>query len=131
MAKEIDLATQFPNWNVKPLDANGNWSRPWLEFWIKLFQRAGQQSGGDGQLTIADVLGLQADIPLPVDISAQAAQLTIALQQAFAAIAVLQQTSPAFGEVMGTANATSSLGEMTMASGMSQSSMSEMTFARV
>ncbi|MBW5285944.1 hypothetical protein [Burkholderia gladioli] len=131
MAKEIDLATQFPNWNVKPLDANGNWSRPWLEFWIKLFQRAGQQSGGDAQLTIADVLGLQADIPLPVDISAQAAQLTIALQQAFAAIAVLQQTAPAFGEVMGTASTASSLGEMTMASGMSQSSMSEMTFARV
>lgn len=145
MAKEVDLVAQFPNWNVKPLDANGNWSRPWLEFWIKLFQRQGGQSGGDGQLTIGDVLGLQADIPAPVDISAQVAQLSIGLQQAFAAIAAIQQSIPGFGEafaqasfqavmpdVMGMSTAQGAqAAEPVFATAAGASSLSEMTFARV
>ncbi|ATF86883.1 hypothetical protein MJ546_33890, partial [Burkholderia gladioli] len=132
MAKEVDLVAQFPNWNVKPLDANGNWSRPWLEFWIKLFQRQGGQSGGDGQLTIGDVLGLQADIPAPVDISAQVAQLSIGLQQAFAAIAAIQQAIPGFGEAFAQASGQGAqAAEPVFATAAGASSLSEMTFARV
>ncbi|WP_369050356.1 hypothetical protein [Burkholderia gladioli] len=125
------LNANMPAPNVPFIDSTGRVNPVWWMFLLQLFRRTGDQSGGDGQLTIGDILALETDIPMPIDISAQAAQLTTALQQAFAAIAVLQQTAPAFGEVMGTASATSSLGEMTMASGMSQSSMSEMTFASV
>lgn len=75
----------------------------WWAFLLQLYRRTGDQTGGDGQLTTADVLGLETDIPQPVDISAQVAVLGISLQQAFAAIGSLQQAIPGFGEIFAAA----------------------------
>ncbi|MFW6851820.1 hypothetical protein ACODYM_11045 [Burkholderia gladioli] len=125
------LNANIPPPNVPFIDSTGRVNPVWWMFLLQLFRRTGDQSGGDGQLTLGDILALEADIPVPIDIAAQVAQLSTALGQVFAAIAALQQTAPAFGEVMGVSSIAAGLGEMTMASGMSQSSMSEMTFARV
>lgn len=131
MASNGDLEILFPQWDVPFTDANGRLTRHGIELILRLIRRTGGDGGGEGQLTSADVLGLEALISLPIDLNSQAAGLAIALGQVWAAIAALQQSIPAFGEVVSAPSASAGLSEMTMASGMSQSSMSEMTFARV
>lgn len=124
------LNANIPPPNVPFIDGTGRVNPVWWMFLLQLFRRTGDQSGGDGQLTIGDVLSLETDIPLPVDISAQVAQLSTALGQAFAAIAVLQQSIPGFGEVFAQP-APSGLAEQVFATPSGIDSMADMTFARV
>jgi hypothetical protein len=134
----------FPPPNLPFTDANGLPNRVWIEFLMRIFQRTGGTTGGDGQLTNADVFGLEADIGQPVDIAEQVASLSIALGQAFAAIGALQQASPAFGEVFAVAGidqffpdvmpilgADAPLSELTLATPTQLSQITDMTEARV
>ncbi|WP_186068603.1 hypothetical protein [Burkholderia gladioli] len=135
----------IPSPNVLFIDSTGRVNPVWWRFLLQLFRRTGDQSGGDGQITIGDILSLESNIPLPVDISAQVAELSIGLQQAFAAIAAIQQSIPGFGEafaqasvqavvpdVMGMSTAQGAqAAEPVFATAAGASSLSEMTFARV
>lgn len=97
MAEKI--SSPFPPPNL-PFDGpDGMPNRIWVEFLMRMFKRTGGSTGGDGQLTFGDVIGLEADIAQPVDMAAQVAELGIALQQAFAAISAVRDAVPAFGEV--------------------------------
>ncbi|MBY4725187.1 MULTISPECIES: hypothetical protein [Burkholderia] len=47
MAKKLDMNSPFPNSNVLPLEADGRWSRVWLEFLLKQYERTGGAPGID------------------------------------------------------------------------------------
>lgn len=47
MAKKLDMQSPFPDQNVLPLDQAGRWSRAWLEFILKQYQRTGGAPGVD------------------------------------------------------------------------------------
>lgn len=47
MAKKLDMQSPFPDQNVLPLDPTGRWSRAWLEFILKQYQRTGGTPGVD------------------------------------------------------------------------------------
>ncbi|WP_186099776.1 hypothetical protein [Burkholderia gladioli] len=126
------LNANIPPPNVPFIDSTGRVNPVWWMFLLQLFRRTGDQSGGDGQLTIGDILALETDIPMPIDISAQVAELSIGLQQAFAAIASIQQSIPGFGEAFAQASAQGAqAAEPVFATSAGASSLSEMTFARV
>ncbi len=123
------LLANLPGPNVPFTDAGG---RPTQAFWYFLASLARQMAGGgggDGQLTLADVLGLEADVPLPFDAAHQIVELSLGLQQAFAAIGALQQSIPAFGEVFGGAVQAIALPDVCGAPS-AQVPLTEMTFAR-
>ncbi|MEK6418426.1 MAG: hypothetical protein V4801_02400 [Burkholderia gladioli] len=131
MSTPSSLNANIPPPNVPFIDGSGRVNQVWWMFLLQLFRRTGAELGGDGQLTVGDVLALEADIPVPVDIAAEVVRLGIALQQVFAAFAAIQQAGPAFGEVWATPSTSAALTEMTLAPGAPQSSMSEMTFPSV
>jgi len=49
MAKKLDMQSPFPDSNVLPLQMDGRWARPWLEFWIKQYERTGGAPGIDAR----------------------------------------------------------------------------------
>lgn len=131
MSAPSSFNVNIPPPNAPFMDDSGRVNQVWWMFLLQLFRRTGDESGGDGQLTIDDVLALEADIPVPIDIATEVARLGIALQQVFAALAAIQQAGPTFGEVWAAPSAPAALAEMTMAPGAPQSSMSDMTFPSV
>jgi hypothetical protein len=67
----MNLVANIPLIDVAPIDPRtGKWTEAWFLFFIQLFRRTGGDSGGDGQLTIADVLGLEDFIP-QMDLASQ------------------------------------------------------------
>lgn len=118
-------------------DANGNVighgevTEAWFIFLIQLLRRTGGMSGGDGQLTIGDVLALEAEIPFPIDIAQQVSTLTIALQQVMASVAAIQQSLSAVGESFSPVSSVNSVSDQTLTTGTDIPHVTEMTFARV
>ncbi|RQR87634.1 MULTISPECIES: hypothetical protein [unclassified Burkholderia] len=55
MAKKLDMQSPFPDQNVLPLDPTGRWSRAWLEFILKQYQRTGGAGGVDAAALKAKV----------------------------------------------------------------------------
>ncbi|WLE58390.1 hypothetical protein GIY62_14770 [Burkholderia plantarii] len=123
------LAANIPGPNAPFTDANFKATPAFWNFLFMLFRRTGGEGGGDGQLTVADVLGLEADIPLPFDTAHQILELSLGLQQAFAAISALQQAIPAFGEVYGGAVQAAVLPDVCGVPS-APAPLTEMTFAR-
>lgn len=125
-----NLKTEIPLIDAPFVNDTGHITEAWFIFLLQMFRRTGGATGGDGQLTVGDVLGLEADIPVPFDISQQASQLSIFISQVAAMLASSRDGIPSFGEVQAQGGA-SGIPEMTMGVGSCVDSMSEMTFARV
>lgn len=116
-----DTASNFPSGT--PLDSQGNLTPQWRLFFLTLFNRTGGAGGNDSAALLAlieglqkalddlaaeingDVLALEPTISQPVDISEQIAVLGISVEQAFSAIAAIQQAIPAYGEAFAAAGA--------------------------
>lgn len=126
-----NLQTEIPLINAPLTDGKGYITEAWFIFLLQLLRRTGGQSGGDGQLTIGDVLALEAEIPFPIDIAQQVSTLAIGLQQVAASVAAIQQSLSAVGESFSPASNVSSVSEQTLATGIDIPHVTEMTFARV
>ncbi|UIY58094.1 hypothetical protein [Burkholderia cepacia] len=104
-----NLQANVPLIDVPPIDLKtGKWNEAWFLFLIQLFRRTGGTGGGDGQLTIGDVLALEETFAAaaPVDSSLTEMQLAPVSMQ-------------------------NSITEQTFAAATSSDSMSEMVSAPV
>jgi hypothetical protein len=109
-----DTASNFPS--GAPVDSKGSLTPQWRQFFLTLFNRTGGTGGNDSAALLAlieglqkalddlaaeingDVLALEPTVFPSVDIGAQLSVLGISVEQAFAAIAAIQQAIPAYGE---------------------------------
>lgn len=57
------LQTDVPLINVPLVNPDGRLNQIWFQFFVQLWRRTGSGTGGDGQLTIADVLSYELTIP--------------------------------------------------------------------
>lgn len=75
-----NLQANVPLIDVPPIDLKtGKWNEAWFLFLIQLFRRTGGTNGGDGQLTINDVLGVEETFALPaVDPNFTIGEMTMA-----------------------------------------------------
>lgn len=75
-----NLQANVPLIDVPPIDPKtGKWTEAWFLFIIQLFRRTGGTSGGDGQLTIDDVLGIEETFAFPpIDSNVQLSEMTMA-----------------------------------------------------
>lgn len=125
-----DYSAPMPHYNTPLAGADGRtMNEVWFRLIWTLIRRTGGEPGGGIQLSVAEILGLEADIPLPFDAAHQIVELSLGLQQAFAAIAALQLSIPAFGEVFGDAGQVAVLPDVCGALS-AQAPLTEMTFAR-
>lgn len=60
-----NLQTDVPLVNVPLVNADGTVTESWFIFLVQLFRRTGGTSGGDGGITLADVLSLEATFAPP------------------------------------------------------------------
>jgi hypothetical protein len=61
-----NLQTNVPLIDVPPIDLKtGKWNEAWFIFLVQLFRRTGGTGGGDGQLTLDDVFGVEETFALP------------------------------------------------------------------
>ena len=58
-----NFATDIPLVNVPLVGPDGRMSQIWFAFFVQLWRRTGSGTGGDGQLTIADVLSYEVTTP--------------------------------------------------------------------
>lgn len=75
-----NLQANVPLIDVPPVDPKtGKWNEAWFLFLVQLFRRTGGTNGGDGQLTIEDVLGVEETFALPpIDTSSPLSEMTLA-----------------------------------------------------
>ena len=65
-----NLQSDVPLINVPLVGADGRLNQIWFTFFVQLWRRTGSGTGGNGQLTIADVLSFEVtDAPLAQDTS--------------------------------------------------------------
>lgn len=84
----MNLVTNIPLIDVAPIDPRtGKWTEAWFIFFVQLFRRTGGDSGGDGQLTIADILGLEDFLPQADFSSQETARISDAIAQVRATVA--------------------------------------------
>jgi hypothetical protein len=62
-----NFQANVPLINSPFVDKNGNITEAWFIFLVQLFRRTGGTGGGDGNLTLADVLSLEA-IQAPISV---------------------------------------------------------------
>ncbi len=68
--KTSNLQTDVPLINVPLINADGRLNQIWFQFFIQIWRRTGSSSGGDGQLTVGDVISYEVtNAPFVPDIS--------------------------------------------------------------
>lgn len=65
MASSANLQTDVPLVNVPLVNADGTVTESWFIFLVQLFRRTGGTTGGDGSITLADVLSLESTFAIP------------------------------------------------------------------
>ncbi|WP_333986724.1 hypothetical protein [Burkholderia cepacia] len=77
MSKKIDMQSPFPPDGVLPLDSSGRWTRPWLEFIMKQYERTGGMPGVDTSALKAKV----DDLEMLLNAHASTAAIAVLLQR--------------------------------------------------
>jgi len=77
MAKKLDMQSAFPPDGVLPLDSAGRWTRPWLEFIMKQYERTGGAPGVDTSALKAKV----DDLEMLLNAHASTAAIAVLLQR--------------------------------------------------
>lgn len=96
-----NLQANVPLIDVPPIDPKtGKWDEAWFLFLIQLFRRTGGTSGGDGQLTVGDVLALEETFAASIRVDAGLPEMQFAPTSAQSSITEQTFSSVASGDAI-------------------------------